>query len=124
MRQRQLEVERVLVGVARDSSDKDLSGEAISWAGGIGDRAEPIARAGHQVGTPRREAADPSPKVFSNEVARAIGKLWRWDDKSRNSARSAIRWVARVGDSGAQTLSLVELTTGCGCDGRDLSSGR
>ena len=123
MRQKKLEVERVLLGVARGSSGKDLWGEAVSWAGRIWDKAEPTARAGDRIGNQRPEPADPSPKVFPNEVGRAIGKLWRWDDKSRNSARSAIPWAARAGDSGAQTRSPAGLAVGCGCDGSDLSSG-
>ena len=102
MRQKKIKVEQVLLEVARDSSDKDLWGEAVSWAGRIWDKAEPTARAGDRIGNQRPEPADPSPKVFPNEVGRAIGKLWRWDDKSRNSARSAVPWAARVGGSGAQ----------------------
>ena len=99
MRQKKLEVEHVLLEVARDSFGKDLSREAASWAGRIGDRAEPTARGGHRVGNARRESVDLGPKVFPNEVARAIGKLWRWDDRSRNSARSAIPGAARVAES-------------------------
>ena len=103
MRQKKLEVERGLLGVARGSSDKDLSREATSLAGGIWDRAGPMLRGLPRVENAAREPADPGPKVFPNEVARVIGRLLRWDDKSRNSARSAIPWAARVGDSGAQT---------------------
>ncbi len=104
MRQKQLELEGVLVKAARESWGRDLSGEATAWAGRIGDRGEPMAREGHRVGNRRREPADPSPEVFLSEVAPATGKLLRWDDKSRNSARSAIPWAARVAGSGAQTL--------------------
>src|SRR6516225_6074233 len=112
MRQKKLEVERVLLGVARGSSGKDLWRETTSSAGRIWDKAEPTARAGDGIGNQRPEPADPSPKVFPNEVARAIEKLLRWDDKSRNSARSAIPWVARAGGSGAQTPCPAELATG------------
>jgi len=124
MRQKKLEVERVLRGVVRGSSGKDLSREATASAGGIWDRAVPrvggLPRVEHAV----REPADPSPKVFPNEVARAIGRLLRWDGKSRNSARSAIPWVARVANSGGQTQCPAELGTGYGFDGHDLSNGR
>ncbi len=125
MRQRpeKLEVEGGLLRVGRGSSGRDLSLEAASWAGRNWDRGEPIVREGHRVGNRRREPADPSPKVFPSEVAHATGKLLRWDDKSRNSARSAIPWAARVADSAGQTLCPAELATGCGFDGRDLSSG-
>ncbi len=108
MRQKQLEVERALLGVARDSSGRDLSREATSWAGRIWDRAAPTLREVPQVGNATREPADPGPKVFLNEVAHATGRLLRWDDKSRNSARSAVPWAARVADSGAQTLRPAE----------------
>ena len=108
MRQKQLEVERVLLGAARDSSGKGLSTKAVSWAGRIWDRAVPTLREVPQVGNAMREPVDPGPKVFPNEVARATGRLLRWDDKSRNSARSAVPWAARVADSGAQTLCPAE----------------
>ena len=124
MRQKKLEVEQVLPRAARDSSDKDLSRGATSWTGRIGGRAEPTAQAGHPVGNRRRRPADPSPKVFPSEVAHGTGKLLRWDDKSRNSARSAVPWAARVADSGARTLTPAKLVTGCGFDGHGLSSGR
>ena len=104
MRQKKLEIERVLLGVARGSSGKDLSREATSLGGRIWDRAVPMVRGVHQVGNAAREPADPGPKVFPNEAGRVSGRLLRWDDKSRNSARSAIRWAARVADSGGQTL--------------------
>ena len=123
MRQKKLEVERVLLEVGRGSSGKDLAREATSSAGRIGDRAEPIARTGHHVGNPRQEPADPGPKVFPNEVARATGRLWRWDDKSRNSARNASPGAARAADSGGETRCPAELATGYGFDGHDLSSG-
>jgi hypothetical protein len=123
-RQKQSEVERVLRRVGRDSSGPHLSRAATSWAGGIGDRAEPNARGGYRVGNPRREPVDPSPKVFPNEVARASGRLLRWDGKSRNSVPSAIPWVARVANSGGQTLCPAELGTGYGFDGHDLSNER
>src|SRR5260221_13787637 len=124
MRQKNLEVERVLLEVARDCCGKDLPREAASWAGRIWDRGEATARGGHHVGSPRSQPADLSPKVFPNEVARASGRLLRWDGKSRNSAQSAIPWVARVANSGGQTLSPAESATGYGFDGHDLSSGR
>ena len=123
MRQKKLEGERVLLEVARDSSGKALSREATAWAGRIWDRAAPIARGVHRVGKATREPVNPGPKVFPNEVARAIGRLLRWDDKSRNSARSAVHWVAHVGNNGAQTLCPAELATGYGFGGHDLSSG-
>lgn len=123
MRQKKLEVERVFLGVARDSSEKDLTVEAASWAGRIWDRAELTLREVHQVGYAMREPVDPSPKVFPNEAARAIGRLLRWDGKTRNSAQNAIPWAARVGDSGAQTRCPAELATGYGFDEHDLSSG-
>jgi len=96
MRHKRLGVESVLPVAARDSSGKNVSREAISSAGRIWDRAEPTVGPVHQVGSATRERADLNPKVFRNEVARAIGKLWRQDDKSRNSARSAIPWVWKV----------------------------
>lgn len=123
MRLKKLE-ERVLLGVGRDSSGADLSREATSWAGRIWDRAEPNARGADAMANRRREAPDPSPKVCPNEVARASGRLLRWDGKSRNSAPSAIPWVARVANSGGQTLCPAELATGYGFDGHDLSNGR
>lgn len=105
MRQKELKVEQVFLEVARDSSDEDLSGEAASWAGRIWDRGEATTALGaYPMGPGRREPADPSPKVFLSEVAPVTGKLLRWDDKSHSSARSAIPWAARGGDSGAQTL--------------------
>src|SRR5437868_6270600 len=124
MRQKRLEVERVLLEVARGSSGTDLSVGAASWAGRIWDRGEATARGGQPVGSPRSQPANPSPKVFPNEVARATGRLLRWDDKSRNSAPSATPWVARVANSGGQTLCPAELATGYGFDGHDLSNER
>ena len=53
MRLKKLEVERVLLEVARGSCGKDLSVGAASWAGGIGDRGERTARGGHRVGNRR-----------------------------------------------------------------------
>lgn len=95
MRQKKLEVERVLLEGARDSFGRDLWGEATSWAGRIWDRGEePTVRGRTRM---EREPLDPSPKVFPSAVARATGKLLRWDDKSRNSARSASPWAARAG---------------------------
>ena len=108
MRQKQLEVERVVLGVARGCPDKDLSREATSLVGDIWDRAVPMVRGLPRVEPAAREPADLGPQVFPNEVARVIGRLLRWDDKSRNSARSASPWAARVGDSGAQTLRPAE----------------
>ena len=123
MRHKRQGVELVLPEVGRDSSGKNVSREAISSAGRIWDKAEPTVGPVHQVGSATRERADLNPKVFRNEVARAIGKLWQQDDKSRNSARSAIPWAARVGDSGARTRCPAGLATGCGFDRHDLSTG-
>ncbi len=77
MRRKQLEVERVLLEAAPDSAGGELSRATISLAGRIGGTGEPTAGAGHRVENPRREPADPSPKVFPSEVARASGKLLR-----------------------------------------------
>src|SRR5262245_29291801 len=102
IRQRKLGVERVLLEVARGSSGKGLSREATASARRIWDRAVLSIRGAHQVGNATREPVDPDPKVFLNEVAHVIGRLLRWDDKSRSSALSAILWAARDGDSGAE----------------------
>ena len=54
MRLKQLAVERVLLGVGRDSSGANVSREATAWAGRIGDKAEPKARGAEALGNQRR----------------------------------------------------------------------
>ena len=95
----------VLLEVGRDSGDGNGSREAVAWAGRLGDKAEPNARGAEPAANRRRQAPAPSPKVFPNEAARASGRLWRWDGKSRNSARSAGPWAASFAASSSSSMA-------------------
>src|SRR6266853_3740360 len=77
---------------------KGLRRKPTAWVGRIGDIAEPQRLEGcTSTQRGRRE------RVFQNAVGREVGWLWRWDDKSRSSGPTAVRWAARGADSGART---------------------
>src|SRR3954466_4168183 len=77
---------------------KGLPRRPTAWVGRIGG-IEEAQRLEGRTSTQRGRKE----RVFQNAVGCEVGWLWRWDDKSRSSGPSAVRWAARGADSGART---------------------
>src|SRR6476646_1960812 len=97
-------------GVAvRAFCPKGLRRKPTAWVGRSGDIEEPPRLEG-RTSTQRGRKE----RVFPNAVGHEVGWLWRWDDKSRSSGPSAVRWVARGADSGARTRRRAGFLFWCG----------